>query len=83
MYSYEPKGVCANKINFEIVDNIITEVIFIGGCPGNALGVSTLLKGMEVNAAIKKLKGITCGNKSTSCPDQFALALEKLVVNAK
>ena len=82
MYSYEPKGVCAKKINFEIVDNIITEVIFIGGCPGNALGVSTLLKGMEVNAAIKKLKGITCGDKSTSCPDQLAIALEKLVINA-
>ncbi|MBU3112027.1 TIGR03905 family TSCPD domain-containing protein [Clostridium lacusfryxellense] len=82
MYSYEPKGVCAKKINFEIVDNIITDVIFIGGCPGNALGVSTLLKGMEVKAAIKKLKGITCGDKSTSCPDQFALALEALVINA-
>jgi uncharacterized protein (TIGR03905 family) len=82
MYSYEPKGVCAKKINFEIVDNIITDVIFIGGCPGNALGVSTLLKGMEVNAAIKKLKGITCGDKITSCPDQFAIALEELVLNA-
>ena len=82
MYSYEPKGVCAKKISFEIVDNIITEVIFIGGCPGNALGVSTLLKGMEVNAAIKKLKGITCGDKSTSCPDQLAIALEELVINA-
>jgi len=82
MYSYEPKGVCAKKINFEIVDNIIMSVVFIGGCPGNALGVSTLLKGMEVQAAIKKLRGITCGDKTTSCPDQFAIALEELVVNA-
>ncbi|HEY8892822.1 MAG TPA: TIGR03905 family TSCPD domain-containing protein [Clostridium sp.] len=82
MYSYEPTGVCSRKINFEIVDNKITEVVFIGGCPGNALGLSTLLIGMEVNDAIKKLKGINCGDKSTSCPDQLAIALEKLVVNA-
>ena len=82
MYSYEPTGVCSRKINFEIVDNKITEVVFIGGCPGNALGLSTLLIGMEVNDAIKKLKGINCGDKITSCPDQLAIALEKLVVNA-
>jgi len=82
MYSYEPKGVCARKIDFEIVDNIIRSVVFIGGCPGNALGVSSLLKGMEVSAAIKKLKGITCGDKSTSCPDQLARALEELVIKA-
>jgi len=82
MYSYEPTGVCSRKINFEIVDDKITEVVFIGGCPGNALGLSTLLIGMEVNDAIKKLKGINCGDKSTSCPDQLAIALEKLVVNA-
>jgi len=82
MYSYQPTGVCARKINFEIVDNKITEVAFIGGCPGNALGLSTLLIGMEVNDAIKKLKGINCGDKSTSCPDQLAIALEKLIINA-
>ena len=82
MYSYAPKGVCSKKINFKIVDNKITEVIFTGGCPGNLLGISTLVKGMEVQEAIKKLKGIKCGDKSTSCPDQLALALEELVVNA-
>ena len=82
MYSYEPKGVCSNKINFKIVDDKITEVVFTGGCPGNLLGISTLVKGMEVKEAIKKLKGIRCGDKSTSCPDQLALALEELVVNA-
>lgn len=80
MYSYMPKNVCAKNISFEIIDNKIIEVIFTGGCPGNLLGVSNLVKGMEVNEAIEKLKGISCGDKSTSCPDQFALALEELVL---
>jgi len=82
MYSYEPKGVCSKKITFEVVDNKITEVVFTGGCPGNLFGIATLVKGMDVNTAIKKLKGISCGDKSTSCPDQFALALEELVIKA-
>ena len=78
MYSYIPKNVCAKNISFEIIDNKIMEVVFTGGCPGNLIGVSNLVKGMEVNEAIKKLKGISCGDKSTSCPDQLALALEEL-----
>ncbi|MCJ7688935.1 MAG: TIGR03905 family TSCPD domain-containing protein [Clostridiaceae bacterium] len=82
MYSYTPKGVCSTKINFTIIDHKITDVVFAGGCPGNLFGISTLVKGMRVCDAIEKLKGISCGNKSTSCPDQLALALEKLVVNA-
>jgi uncharacterized protein (TIGR03905 family) len=82
MYSYAPKGVCAKNINFKIVDNKIAEVIFTGGCSGNLSGISVLVKGMEVKEAINRLKGISCGNKSTSCPDQLALALEELVVNA-
>ncbi|GCD12949.1 TIGR03905 family TSCPD domain-containing protein [Clostridium tagluense] len=82
MYSYTPKGVCSKSINFEIVNDKITEVVFTGGCPGNLMGISSLVKGMGVQEAIKKLKGISCGDKSTSCPDQLALALEELVVNA-
>ncbi|MBW9156605.1 TIGR03905 family TSCPD domain-containing protein [Clostridium tagluense] len=82
MYSYTPKGVCSKSINFEIVNDKITEVVFTGGCPGNLIGISSLVKGMGVQEAIKKLKGISCGDKSTSCPDQLALALEELVVNA-
>ena len=81
MYSYTPKGVCSTNINFSIVDDKITEVIFTAGCSGNLFGISTLVKGMKVSDAIEKLKGISCGDKSTSCPDQLALALEKLVVN--
>jgi len=82
MYSYKTKGVCSKNIDFEIVDNKITEIGFTGGCAGNLLGISTLVKGMDVQEAIKKLKGIKCGDKSTSCPDQLALALEEFVANA-
>ena len=82
MYSYKPKGVCSQKITFEIVDDKIMEVVFTGGCSGNLSGISALVKGMVVSEAIKKLKGIKCGNKNTSCPDQLALALEELVINA-
>lgn len=82
MYSFAPKGVCSKIINFEIVDNKITRVVFTKGCPGSLLAISTLIEGMEVEVAIKKLKGIRCGDKSTSCPDQLALALEEYVLNA-
>ncbi|MGH4124900.1 MAG: TIGR03905 family TSCPD domain-containing protein [Clostridium sp.] len=82
MYSYTPKGVCSRNINFEIVDGKIAQIIFTGGCSGNLLGISALVKGMNVADVIKKLKGIRCGDKSTSCPDQLALALEDLIVNA-
>ena len=81
MYSYKTKGVCSKKIDFKIVDDKIAEVIFTGGCAGNLFGISALIKGMDVNEAIQKLKGIKCGDKSTSCPDQLALALEEFLVN--
>ncbi len=77
MYSYEPKGVCSKKIIFDVVDNKVMNVQFEGGCPGNLLGISKLIEGMEVNEAVKRLKGIKCGTKSTSCPDQLSIALEK------
>ena len=82
MYSYKPNGVCSKKIDFEVVDGKITQLNFTGGCAGNLLGISTLVKGMEVSEVIKKLKGIHCGDKSTSCPDQLAIALQELVINA-
>lgn len=81
MYSYKPKGVCSKKIDFDIVENKIRSVVFTSGCPGSLLAISTLIKGMEVNEAIKRLKGIRCGDKITSCPDQLALALEEFLVN--
>lgn len=83
MYSYEPKGICSRKINFQIEDNKIKNISFVGGCDGNLKGLSSLLEGMEVETVIKKLKGIHCGRKETSCPDQLAKALEELVLKNK
>lgn len=79
MYSYVPKGVCSTKIDFDIVDGKISEVNFTGGCSGNSSGVAALVKGMKVEDVIKRLKGINCGTKNTSCPDQLATALEKII----
>lgn len=79
MYSYVPKGVCSTKIDFDIVDGKISEVNFTGGCSGNSSGVAALVKGMKVEEVIKRLKGINCGTKNTSCPDQLATALEKII----
>lgn len=76
-YIYEPEGVCSHKIIFDIENNIIKSVKIIGGCPGNTVGLSKLLEGQNIDDVIKKLKGIPCGYKGTSCPDQIAKALEK------
>jgi len=74
--NYMPKGVCSSLIKIEINDNdIIESVVFTGGCQGNLAGIGRLLEGMPVNTAIEKLKNIKCGRKSTSCPDQLAIAL--------
>lgn len=81
MYSYKPTGICAKQINFEIKDDKITNVSFLGGCSGNLGGISRLLEGLTVDDAISRLKGIDCGGKGTSCPDQFASALETLVAS--
>ncbi len=76
---YQPSGVCARGIDFEIEGNIIKDVKFLGGCAGNTQGVAALIKGMDVNDAIARLKGIKCGAKGTSCPDQLSKALEEYV----
>ncbi len=73
---YTPKGICAVDINFEVEDNIVKSVVFTGGCDGNHKGLNALVKGMSVDEAIERLSGITCGPRSTSCPDQFAQALK-------
>ena len=65
----------------DVEDGVITDCKFVAGCPGNTLGVASLVKGMTTEEAIKKLKGIKCGFKSTSCPDQLALALEEAMAN--
>lgn len=75
---YQTKGTCSSAIDIEVKDGIIESVKFTGGCNGNLQGISSLVKGMKVEDAISKLKGIKCGFKSTSCPDQLACALESL-----
>ena len=81
MFVYKTKGVCSTEIHLDMENNIIKNVEFIRGCAGNLFGISCLVKGMEVNEAITKLKGIKCGNKDTSCPDQLSKALEEYKAN--
>lgn len=70
------KGVCSMAIDLELEDGIIKECKFIGGCQGNTQGVASLVKGMSATEAIKRLEGINCGGRGTSCPDQLAKALK-------
>ena len=81
---YKPSGVCSREINFDINEEtgVINHVTFVGGCAGNASGLSSLLVGMKVDDVIKRLEGIPCGFRSTSCPDQLAKALKEWRQNA-
>lgn len=79
MEKYVTSGVCASEILFEVENNIVKEVTFVRGCPGNTLGLASLIQGMEVHEAIKRLKGIDCRDRGTSCPDQLAKALEEYI----
>ncbi len=72
---YKTKGTCSRLIVIDVEDDIITNCKFVSGCPGNTVGVSTLVKGMSVSEAVSRLKGIKCGMRGTSCPDQLATAL--------
>lgn len=77
VYEYKTEGTCSKTIFFEIEDNIVKGVDFIGGCNGNLKAIAALVKGMEVDTVIARLEGICCGLKPTSCPDQFAKALKE------
>lgn len=72
---YRPTGVCSKLISVDVEDNIIKDVQFVGGCNGNLKGIASLVKGMNVDEAISRMEGITCGGKGTSCPDQLSKAL--------
>ena len=72
---YKTSGTCSSAINLEVEGDIIKSVSFTGGCNGNLQGISRLVEGMKVEDAISRLKGIRCGFKNTSCPDQLAHAL--------
>ena len=78
-YQYRTKGVCARNITFDIVDGKVTDVHFEGGCAGNTKGVASLIEGMDAQEAIKRLEGIQCGFKGTSCPDQLAKAIKQVL----
>jgi uncharacterized protein (TIGR03905 family) len=77
-HTYYTTGTCSYQIDFEIVDDKLTNVVFTGGCHGNLQGISRLVEGMRVEEVIDKLDGIRCGYKSTSCPDQLANALKQV-----
>ena len=77
-YEYKTKGTCSRAILFEIEDNKLKNVQYIGGCNGNLKGIGALVEGMDVNEAIRRLEGIHCGPRSTSCPDQLAQALKEV-----
>lgn len=77
-FDYQTKGVCSRGIHIEVNDdNVVTAVRFTGGCSGNTQGVARLAEGRSVDDVIGILKGIRCGMKTTSCPDQLACALEE------
>ena len=76
-FTYQTKGVCSRSIDIEIEGDIIKEVKYNGGCSGNTQGVAALVQGMTVEEAVKRLSGIRCGFKSTSCPDQLSIALKE------
>ena len=75
--TYTPRGVCSRKMTVDVENDIIREVKIEGGCNGNLQGISNLIVGMNVEDAIQKMKGIRCGFKPTSCPDQLTIALER------
>ena len=77
-HRYKTSGTCATEIIFEVEDNVVRNVKFIGGCNGNLKAIASLVEGQKLDWVIEKLKGITCGHKGTSCSDQFANALMNL-----
>lgn len=76
-YEYKTKGTCSQRIFFEIEDGKLKNVQFIGGCNGNLKGICSLVEGMDADEVIKRVEGIQCGMKTTSCPDQLAKALKE------
>lgn len=77
-YRYTPEGVCSREMIIELDADTIKSVKIIGGCPGNTVGLTYMVQGRKIDEVIGKLKGIPCGIKKTSCPDQLAKALEEI-----
>lgn len=82
-HTFTPRGVCSRRMTVELEDGIIQDVRIEGGCSGNLQGISRLVVGMKVTDAIERMKGISCGGKPTSCPDQLSKALEEALEKAE
>lgn len=78
-HTYQTKGTCSKQITFDLNDGVVSNVSYLGGCNGNLQGVAKLVEGQKAEDLIAKLKGIQCGMKGTSCPDQLARALEEAI----
>lgn len=78
-YTYNTQGTCSGKITFELSEGIVSDIKFFGGCNGNLKGIAALCEGQSAEEVIKRLEGITCGFKKTSCPDQLAKALKQVL----
>ena len=81
--SYQTKGTCSRRIDVTLENGIVKNVRFIGGCMGNTQGVAALVCGMEASEAVRRLRGIDCGGRGTSCPDQLSRALEACLQDAE
>lgn len=81
-HTFKPKGVCPKRIDFDLEENVVTNIHFTGGCDGNLKAISRLLEGQTVNEISMQLEGNTCGRKSTSCADQLVCALKAAVSEA-
>ena len=82
-YTYKTKGTCSQRVEVILDGTIIKEAKIIGGCYGNLQGIANLVQGMEAEEVIRRVKGIRCGFKTTSCPDQLACALEGALAEAR
>lgn len=82
-YTYYPQGTCSKVMNLELEDGVIKNLEVIGGCNGNLQGIARLVQGMRAEEAIERLRGIRCGFKPTSCPDQLSVALEQALEKQK
>ncbi len=76
-FTFQPRGVCSSRMDFELSGDTIESLKVTGGCNGNLKGIASLLQGMKIDDVIERLDGVQCGMKGTSCPDQIARALKR------
>ncbi len=81
MYTYRTKGTCSKEIHFDVKNNKLTDVKFVGGCNGNLRGIGVLVENMDLDEVIEKLQDVRCGDKNTSCPAELAKAVKEYKEN--